>query len=51
LDNGVAIPYSRAILSRREKLGLPSIKTASQDEIKKILKVTNFENHIPKEGG
>ena len=49
-EDGVAIPYSKAILSRREKLGLPSIKTASQDEIKKILKVTNFENHIPKEG-
>jgi len=49
LENGVAIPYSKAILTRREKLGLPSIKTASQDEIKKILKVTNFENHIPKE--
>jgi len=48
LENGVAIPYSKAILSRREKLGLPEIKTASVDEIKTILKETNFENHIPK---
>jgi len=50
LENGVALPYSKAILTRREKLGLPSIKTASVDEIKKILKETNFENNIPKEG-
>ena len=49
LENGVAIPYSKAILSRREKLGLPEIKTASVDEIKTILKETNFENRIPKE--
>ena len=48
LENGVAIPYSKAILSRREKLGLPEIKTASVDEIKTILKETNFEKHIPK---
>jgi heterodisulfide reductase subunit C len=50
LENGVALPYSKAILTRREKLGLPSIKTATVDEIKKILKETNFENNIPKEG-
>lgn len=49
LENGVAIPSSKAITSRREKLGLPSIKTAPPDEIQKILKITNFENHIPKE--
>jgi len=50
LENGVAIPYSKAIISRRVKLGLPSIKTASPDEIQKILKITKFEDHIPKEG-
>ena len=50
LENGVAIPYSKAILTRREKLGLPTIKTASIDEIEKIMKETNFANHIPKEG-
>ena len=49
LENGIAIPYSKAILSRREKLGLPEIKTASVDEIQTILKETNFENRIPKE--
>lgn len=49
LENGIAIPYSKAILARREKLGLPSIKTAPIDEIKKILIETNFEKHIPKE--
>jgi len=50
LDNGIAIPYSKAILTRREKLGLPSIKTAPVEEIKTILKETNFDDHIPKEG-
>ncbi|MFX0038126.1 MAG: 4Fe-4S dicluster domain-containing protein [Promethearchaeota archaeon] len=49
LENGVALPYSKAIITRREKLGLPSIKTAPVDEIKQILKKTNFENKIPKE--
>ncbi|MHA1992677.1 MAG: 4Fe-4S dicluster domain-containing protein [Candidatus Hodarchaeales archaeon] len=49
LENGVAIPYSKAILSRREKLGLPVIKTAQIDEIKTILKETEFDKHIPKE--
>lgn len=48
LEHGVAIPYSKAILARREKLGLPSIKTAPVNEIKTILKETNFEKHIPK---
>ncbi len=50
LENGVALPYSKAIITRREKLGLSSIKTAPVDEIKKILKATKFENNIPKEG-
>lgn len=50
LENGVALPYSKAIITRREKLGLPSIKTAPVDEIRKILKETKFENNIPKEG-
>ena len=50
LDNGVAIPYSNAILSRRKKLGLPEVKTAPADEIKKLLKETNFEYHINRRG-
>ncbi len=48
LDTGVAIPYSKAILTRREKLGLPEIKTASIDEIKSILKETNFDSNLSK---
>ena len=50
LENGIAIPYSKAILTRREKLGLPVITTAPVNEIQTILKETNFENYIPKEG-
>ena len=49
LENGVAIPYSKAILTRRSKLGLPTIRTAPIEEIKTILKETKFENHIPQE--
>ena len=50
IDHGVALPYSKAIESRREKLGLPVVKTAPVDEIKKILKETDFENKISKVG-
>ncbi|MHA1256677.1 MAG: hypothetical protein ACTSPS_13875 [Promethearchaeota archaeon] len=50
MDYSVAIPYSKAIETRREKLGLPVIKLAAVDEIQKILKETNFESNILKEG-
>ncbi len=46
LENGVAIPYSKAITTRREKLGLPIVKTAPVDELQKIFKETNFEANI-----
>jgi heterodisulfide reductase subunit C len=45
-ENGIAIPYSNAILARRKKLGLPEVKTASIDDIQKVLKETNFEKHL-----
>ena len=50
LDNAVAIPYGKAILTRREQLGLPTITLAPVDEIKTILKETKFEEHISKVG-
>jgi heterodisulfide reductase subunit C len=50
VDNGVAIPYSNSILSRRSKLGLPEVKTAPMEEIKQLLKETNFEYHITRRG-
>lgn len=46
LENGVAIPYSKGITVRREKLGLPNVKTANVEELKKIFKETNFEANI-----
>ena len=49
LDHGIAIPYSRAINTRREKLGLPEVKTAPIDEIQKIMQITNFDKYLPKE--
>jgi len=48
LEFGIAIPYSKAILSRREKLGLPSITTAPVDEIQTLMKETEFEKNITK---
>lgn len=51
LENGIAIPYSKAILTRREKLKLPQVKTASLEEIKSLLKETNFEKNLMREGG
>jgi heterodisulfide reductase subunit C len=48
LENGIAIPYSNAILSRRKKFELPEVKTAPMEEIKKLLEITNFEENINK---
>ena len=47
-ENGIAIPYSKAILSRREKLELPQIKTAPIGEIQTLMKETNFDKNIGK---
>ncbi len=49
IDFGIAIPYSKAIETRRKNLGLPIIKTAEIDEVKTIMRATNFENNLPKE--
>ena len=46
LENGIAIPYSNAIVARRKTLGLPEIKTAPIEEIKTLMKATNFEKNI-----
>ncbi len=45
-DSGLAIPFSSAILRRREKLGLPAIKTPNVDEIQSLLKETGFDVKI-----
>ncbi len=46
LENGIAIPYSKSILSRREKFGLPLIHNAPIEELSKIFKQTNFEQNL-----
>lgn len=45
-DSGLAIPYSSAILRRREKLGLPLINTPNVEEIQSLLKETKFDVKI-----
>jgi heterodisulfide reductase subunit C len=47
-ENGVAIPYSNAIVVRRKNLGLPEIKTAPIEEIQMLMKETNFAKNILK---
>ncbi|MFW9906836.1 MAG: 4Fe-4S dicluster domain-containing protein [Candidatus Thorarchaeota archaeon] len=42
-DSGLAIPYSSAILRRREQLGLPLINTPNVEEIQSLLKETKFD--------
>lgn len=49
LENGIAIPYSRATNSRRESMNLPEIKTAPIEEIQKIMRETKFKDKIPEE--
>ncbi|MHA1699014.1 MAG: 4Fe-4S dicluster domain-containing protein [Promethearchaeota archaeon] len=50
-EHGIAIPYSRPILNRRAKLNLPEIKTASVDEVQKLLDSTGFSRYIKGGGG
>ncbi|MHA1791021.1 MAG: 4Fe-4S dicluster domain-containing protein [Promethearchaeota archaeon] len=45
-QTSVAIPYSRPILKRREKLGLPNLKVAPVEEIQKLLEGTMLETVI-----
>jgi len=45
-ENGIAIPYSNAIMARRENLGLPDIRIAPLDEIQTLLKETGFDQKI-----
>lgn len=46
LENGIAIPYSKATISRRERLGLPEVKTASLEEVQKIMEETKFATKL-----
>ncbi|TFF90975.1 MAG: 4Fe-4S dicluster domain-containing protein [Promethearchaeota archaeon] len=50
LENGIAIPYTNATINRREKFGLPVIKSAPVGEIQKILKETDFKNKLQRGG-
>ncbi|MFX1282409.1 MAG: 4Fe-4S dicluster domain-containing protein [Promethearchaeota archaeon] len=45
-DSGLAIPYSSAILRRREQLGLPLINTPNVEEIQSLLKEIKFDVKI-----
>ena len=52
LENGLAIPLTAPIIRRREQLGLPSVvDNVDVDEIKKLLKATNFVKKIHLNGG
>jgi heterodisulfide reductase subunit C2 len=44
--NGIAIPYSRAILSRREKFNLPEVNTIQKDELRVLMEETGFNKKL-----
>lgn len=46
ISEGIAIPFSRSIQSRRERMNLPEINTADIDELKSIFKETGIETKI-----
>ena len=48
LENGLAVPFTPAILRRREQLGLPLVKIAPLSELQTLLKETGFDKIIQK---
>ncbi|NVM02615.1 MAG: 4Fe-4S dicluster domain-containing protein [Candidatus Helarchaeota archaeon] len=46
LENGMAVPFSPAILRRRDQLSIPKLKMAEVSEIQTILKETEFDKKI-----
>ncbi len=46
LETGVAVPLGSAMAKRREKLGLPKLKTPPVDEVQKLLKGIGFDKQI-----
>jgi heterodisulfide reductase subunit C len=51
LDSGLALSPTPPILRRREELKLPKVETADSEELKKLLKTTNFIEKIHLNGG
>ncbi|MHA1379160.1 MAG: 4Fe-4S dicluster domain-containing protein [Candidatus Helarchaeota archaeon] len=46
LESGMAMPFSPAILRRRDQLGIPKLEMAQTNEIQKLLKETEFDKKI-----
>ncbi|MHA1299077.1 MAG: 4Fe-4S dicluster domain-containing protein [Candidatus Helarchaeota archaeon] len=46
LENGMAMPFSPAILRRRDQLGIPKLEMATKNEIQTLLKATEFDRKI-----
>ena len=42
-ENGLAIPFTKPILRRREQLGLPEIKVADIDELQQLMKAADLD--------
>ncbi|GAG75951.1 unnamed protein product, partial [marine sediment metagenome] len=51
LDSGLALSPTPPILRRREELKLPKVETVDSEELKKLLKTTNFIEKIHLNGG
>ncbi|MFX0136075.1 MAG: 4Fe-4S dicluster domain-containing protein [Candidatus Hodarchaeota archaeon] len=48
LESGMAVPFSPAILRRREQLGIPKLEMAKVSEIQTLLKETQLAKKISK---
>lgn len=46
LENGMAMPFSPAILRRREQLGIPELEMAKIGEIQTLLKETKLDKKL-----
>lgn len=46
INDGIAIPFSRSIESRRERMSLPKVNTADMNELNTIFKETGIKNKI-----
>lgn len=46
LETGMAVPFSPAILRRRQQLGIPELEMAEVSEIQTLLKETQFDKKL-----
>ncbi len=48
LESGMAVPFTPAIMRRREQLGIPKLEMAAASEVQKLLKETQLRKKMDK---